>query len=87
MNEKITELRQKIDRVDDQILLLLKQRIELMEKIGAIKKQGSLSIRDDEREREKLKTIEQKAKKLGLPAALVTQLWKAIFVQSEEIEK
>jgi chorismate mutase/prephenate dehydrogenase len=87
MSEKITDLRQRIDCIDDQILLLLRQRVELMEKIGEIKKQSSLSIRDDERERDKLKTIEQKAEKLGLPATLVTQLWTAFFIHSEEIEK
>ncbi len=87
MSEKLQDLRQKIDRIDDQILLLLKERIGFMEEIGTIKKQNSLSIRDDKREKEKLKIIEQKAEKLGLNVALITQLWSAIFIQSEEIEK
>jgi len=87
MSEKLQDLRQKIDRIDDQILLLLKERIGLMEKIGLIKKQSNLSIRDDRREKEKLKIIEQKAEKLELPVAFISRLWTAIFIQSEEIEK
>ncbi len=87
MSEKLSDLRHKIDNIDKQILLLLKERIGFMKKIGGIKKQGSLSIRDDKREEEKLKIIEQKARKLGLPVAFITQLWTAIFIQSEEIEK
>lgn len=87
MSEKILDLRQKIDRIDDQILLLLKERMGFMEKIGSIKKQNCISIRDEEREKEKLETVEQKAKKLGLPERLINQIWTAIFIQSEEIEK
>ena len=87
MSEKLQDLRQKIDRIDDQILLLLKERIGLMEKIGLIKKQSNLSIRDDRREKEKLKIIEQKAEKLELPVGFISRLWTAIFIQSEEIEK
>lgn len=87
MSEKLQDLRQKIDRIDDQILLLLKERVGFMEKIGTIKKQNGLSLRDDKREREKLEIIEQKASKLGLPVAFISRLWSAIFVQSEEIEK
>lgn len=87
MSEKLTDLRQKIDRIDDQILLLLKERIGFMEEIGKIKKQSSLSIRDDKREKEKLEIIEEKARKLGLPAGLIIQLWTVLFTRSEEIEK
>lgn len=87
MNEKLSDLRMEIDCIDDQILILLKERVECMEKIGNIKKQTCQSIRDDKREREKMEKIEQKAKKLGLPLRLINQLWTALFVQSEEIEK
>lgn len=87
MIEELSELRQKIDDIDDQILLLLKQRIGFMEKIGRVKKQSNLSIRDDKREKEKLELIKEKAKRLGLPAALINRLWSALFKQSEEIEK
>lgn len=86
MSEKLQDLRKKIDSIDDQILLLLKERIGLMEKIGLIKKQSNLCIRDDKREKEKLKIIEQKAEKLELPVAFISRLWTAIFIQSEEIE-
>lgn len=87
MSEKLPDLRHRIDCIDDQILMLLKERIGFMKKIGGIKKQNSLSIRDDQREEKKLKIIEQKAKKLGLPVMLITQLWKVFFIHSEEIEK
>lgn len=87
MNEKLQDLRRKIDQIDDEILRLLKERVDLMEIIGKLKKQGNLSVRDVKREKEKLKIIDEKAKKLGLPADLTAQLWTFLFTYSEEIEK
>lgn len=87
MTDKLYSLRQKIDYIDNQILSLFKNRVDLMKKIGEIKKQNNLSIRDDQREKEKLKNIEQKAKNLGLPQNLIIQLWTTLFLHSEIIEK
>lgn len=87
MTKQLQIIRQKIDEIDDQILLLLKNRVDLMKEIGKIKKQNNLSVRDDQREKEKIKNIEQKAKELKLPPQLPTQLWTALFLYSEEIEK
>ncbi|MBU4098931.1 chorismate mutase [Patescibacteria group bacterium] len=87
MSEKLIVLRNKIDQIDDQILSLLKKRISCMGKIGEIKKMDKLSIRDDKREKEKMKVIEQKGEKLGISLGLVTQVWTILFKQSEEIEK
>jgi len=36
-NNKIQELREKIDKIDTQIIELLKERIEVAKKIGKIK--------------------------------------------------
>lgn len=87
MNENLLNLRKKIDSIDDHILQLLRDRIDFMEKIGEIKKQSSLSIRDGEREKKKMKIIEQKAKRMRLPLGLISQIWLVLFKQSEEIEK
>jgi chorismate mutase len=87
MTKEILLLRQKIDKIDDGLLSLLKDRIELMEKIGKIKKQNSLSIRDKKREKQKIEIIEQKASSLKLPQQLIKKIWTLLFTHSEEIEK
>lgn len=87
MNKKLQDLRKKIDSTDDKILLLLRERIDLMGKIGKVKRESKLPLRDEGREREKLNIIEEKAKKLGLPDQLITQIWVFIFMYSEEIER
>jgi len=86
MTDKLFALRQKIDLIDDRILLLLKDRIDLMEAIGKIKKLDNQDIRDDKRENEKIEIIKKKAVKLNLPRDFIIKLWDLIFLESEKIE-
>ena len=51
MNKKvIKELRNSIDKVDDQIFDLILKRFDYVEKIGSIKKKMNLSVNDKVRE-------------------------------------
>ena len=51
MNRKvIKELRNSIDKVDDQIFDLILKRFDYVEKIGSIKKKMNLSVNDKVRE-------------------------------------
>lgn len=87
MNNELADLRKKIDLIDDQILDLLKERVGKVEEIGRLKKQLNLPIRDSGREKEKIRLLEEKARKLNLPHQLITQLWNLLFLESEKIEK
>ncbi len=49
---KITEIRNRIDAIDDQILQLLKERIDCAKQIGRLKDQSSRAKWDPKRERE-----------------------------------
>lgn len=83
----IEELRKQIDTIDDELLQLLQKRVVVMEKVGEAKKSLQQPIRDDQREKEKLAELEQKANLLQLPKALIINIWKLFFEISEEIEK
>ena len=48
----IEELREKIDRIDERILGLLEERVDIVKKIGAVKRKKGLPIDDIDRERE-----------------------------------
>lgn len=87
MNDNLKTLRQKIDEVDGQILSLLKNRIDLMKQIGETKKQNNLTIRDIQREKEKIEIMKQKAEKLNLPEQLINTVWTELFILSEKIEE
>lgn len=63
MNKKvIKELRNSIDKVDDQIFDLILKRFDYVEKIGSIKKEMNIPV--DDKAREEI-IIERLSKKLG----------------------
>ena len=57
----ITELRNNIDAIDDQLVKLFCQRMEVSEQIAAYKKENNVPILVPAREREKLKDVAEKA--------------------------
>lgn len=85
--KRIALFRTKIDEVDDEILILLKKRIQLVEKIGRIKLEKSLPIVDDVRYKKILLRIEEKADSLGLSKNMVGEIWELIHKESVKIEK
>ncbi len=52
--ERIHELRERIDEIDEEILELLDERVAVAKKIGEIKRERGISITDTEREEEVL---------------------------------
>lgn len=82
MSEKITELRRKIDEIDDKILLLLKERTEVSKKIGEEKRRHGIPLRDPERENEKYKQITEKALELKLNPEEVRKIYQKIIDMS-----
>ncbi|MCS7125213.1 MAG: chorismate mutase [Candidatus Bathyarchaeota archaeon] len=82
MSEKITALRQKIDEIDEKILLLLKERIEISKKIGEEKRKRGIPLRDLERENEKYRQIAEKASKLKLDPEEVKKVYREIIDMS-----
>lgn len=57
----LTELRQKIDAIDDQLVALFGERMEVAEKIAEYKKDNDLPISQPARERAKLQDVAKKA--------------------------
>ena len=71
--QQIPNLRKEIDKIDDQIILLLKERVQLSKRIGKMKKDQNLPLRDPQREEEVYATVRKKASKLDLdPQHIVT---------------
>ncbi|MFP4001543.1 MAG: chorismate mutase [Candidatus Natronoplasma sp.] len=57
--ERIHELRERIDEIDEKILKLLDKRAAVAKEIGEIKKEKDISITDTEREKEVLGRAER----------------------------
>jgi chorismate mutase len=59
--EKLREIRRKIDEIDDKLLQLLAERVKLIAEIASIKKKLGKEIRDEEREREILRKTKEES--------------------------
>jgi chorismate mutase len=80
--EKISPLRKRIDEIDEQILCFLKERIDICENIGTIKREHGLPVKDVERENEQYKRITELASKLGLNPKEVRAVYQEIIAMS-----
>jgi chorismate mutase / prephenate dehydrogenase len=77
--QEITRLRHEIDRIDEELVWLLKTRYELAKQIGWVKKAQGLRIRDSQRELAILRRVEKIASTNSLPSDLIHRLFLGIF--------
>jgi chorismate mutase len=79
-------LRKKIDEIDEKIAVLLRNRMELCKRIGAIKRENGIAIRDIEREDEVYLHIMGKALELKLDLQKVESIFKEIIALSVSVQ-
>jgi len=87
--ERITSLRRKIDEIDEQILRLLKQRVEISRSIGKTKREHGIPVRDYEREDELYAKIMRRASELELNPSDVKAVYHeitAMNIRAQESE-
>lgn len=82
MKENIESLRQKIIRIDEEILTLAQNRIALARKIGKIKKSLRLPVEDLPVERDVLEHSRSAGKKLGLENSFTDSILRMLIAQS-----
>lgn len=80
------EIREKINRIDEQILKLLSERRELSIEIVKLKNEGKTSIRDKEREKELLTRLTEAGRKFGLDSHYVTKIFYEIISDSVKLQ-
>lgn len=85
--QEITRLRHEIDRIDEELVWLLKTRYELAKQIGWMKKAQGLSIRDSQREHAILRRVEEIASRNSLPSNLIHRLFLGIFDLAVEAQR
>ncbi len=77
--KELTELRKRIDRIDEEILRLIKERAELAREIARQKIVKGLSIIDREREESVRRRWIEKAEKLNLPREVIEPVLEAVM--------
>lgn len=80
---ELSDYREAIDKIDEDILIALGRRQKISELIGKFKKENKLQIKNKEREEELLIELKQKAKLLNLDKELVNKIWKLLIIESK----
>ena len=79
-------LRKKIDKIDENLILLLKDRIDLCKGIGEIKKENGFAVKDIRREDAVYVHIMAKALEAGLDPQKVEAIFKQIIALSVSVQ-
>jgi chorismate mutase len=74
--------RQQINQLDDELMLLLSQRMKVAEKIGQYKKENNITILQTKRWNEILERACKKGDKIGLSKEFVTKYLDAVHMES-----
>ena len=64
--KKLNQLREQIDEVDNQLLLLLQKRVAVCRAIGLLKKDYNMAVHDSLRENCVYENVKNQANKFGL---------------------
>lgn len=83
--EDIKILRDKIDKIDDEIVKLLFARMSCSKAIGEAKKSLSVSVTDSKREDEIINRLT--LNKQESEAELIKEIYKLIFAYSKSLQK
>ena len=83
----LNSLRNKINKIDSRLILLLAKRQSLAHFVGIEKKKHNIKINQPKREKEVLLELEQISKKAGLSIELTRKIYREIFKNSKDIQK
>ena len=84
MPDELLSLRDQIDMLDDEILLILAKRFEVTAKVGKLKAVKGLDSVDEKREVQKLIDLKARAEEKGLSPEFILNLFKMIFAEVVE---
>jgi chorismate synthase len=80
----LNDLRETIDKLDEDILLALARRQKLSQTIGQLKQQKKLPIQDKQREQKLFKLLKKKADNFGLNQNAIDKIWQIIIAESKK---
>ena len=86
-DDKIDELREKIDRINQRLLSLIADRQDVSVAIGALKVADGLPLYSEEREAVLLKTFRSAASRLDLDPDYVEELMQVVLTHSRAAQR
>jgi chorismate mutase len=78
----LESLRQQINHLDDELMIILSQRMKLAEKIATYKKDNNITILQTKRWNEILERACNKGEQLGLSKEFITRYFDAVHLES-----
>ena len=85
-SNKINKLRKEIDKIDQDLIALLKNRFSIAKEIGQVKTSNSFGIDDIDRENKIIKNLSIKANN-DLKEEDISNIFKLIFSISKNLQK
>jgi chorismate mutase len=82
--DELNNLRNKVDKLDHELLGIIKKRLLVSKYIGDYKKKNNFKIRDRKREKE---ILQDKLEKSSLDGKFIKKLFKLILNESRRIQK
>jgi len=87
MTKELEDLRSEIDKIDAKIVELLNKRAAIAKKIGEIKKQQNIQVRNLQREREVISNVLKENEKYGVfPKEALEIIYKEIISAISSLE-
>lgn len=83
----LTNFRNQIDQIDDQLIELLAKRFEIVKQVGTYKKERNLAPLQPGRWQEVLNKRTKKAQESGLDSEFVVDVWNRIHEYALELEE
>ena len=83
-NPKLNDLREAIDKIDEDILIAIKRRNQISKKIGIWKKENNLPVIDNKREQKLITDLEKKATMWNMNSEIIQSIWKIILRESKK---
>ena len=86
MNKHILELRQQIDKLDEEIIRLLKKRMGISKEVGKLKEKLEIPVEDKTRENEIIDRLTPQAGR-NLSEEQLIRIFTAVFKSSKQVQK
>tara|TARA_B100000315_G_C14213622_1_gene423227 strand:+ start:358 stop:618 length:261 start_codon:yes stop_codon:yes gene_type:complete len=86
MDKRILELRQQIDKIDAEIIQLLKKRMGISKEVGKLKAELAIPVEDSNRENEIIDRLTQHVGQ-NLSEEQLIRIFTAVFKSSKQIQR
>ena len=84
---KLDHLRSEIDLIDNQLVILIKKRLDIAHRIASAKKIMGKPVYDKKRENNVLSLHQQQGEQSGIRKRFIKELWNLILQESKWIQR